>query len=116
LREAKRIAQRLAEVAELDGRFSLDGGSKQWDENSLSRREALVAELGEICRSHPMLAVESLGQFEAMLKRTRSIEIEIRSERNRLTLALHEAETNLKQLSAFGERMPGDSKLLNRLA
>lgn len=114
--ESKRIAQGLAEIAELDGSFCLGGAVQQWDEASLARREALVAELGEICRTSPLLAAESQGQFEAMLERTRSIERQIRSERNQLALALQEAETNLKQLGAFRDRMPGDAKLVNRLA
>jgi hypothetical protein len=123
LREAKRIAQGLEEIAELDSRFSRCEAAKQWDEPvqqwdeaSLSRREALVAELAEICRSHPALAAESFALFEAMLERTRLIERQIRAERNQAVCALQEAETNLKQLGAFGDRIPRDAQLLNRLA
>ncbi len=114
--EAKRIAQGLAEVAEIDRRFSLGGAIEQWDHASLSRREMLVAELGNLCQSHPMLAAESQELFEAMLERTRSIEQQIRSERNQVALELQAAESNLKQLGAFEDRMPRDAKLLNRLA
>ena len=116
MREAKRIAQGLAEVAELDRRLCKGGVIEHWNQTSLSRREALVAELGEICRLHPLLAVKSQRLFEELFERTRAIELQIRSERNQLALALQEAETNLKQLGAFGDRTPGDAKLVNRLA
>ena len=114
--EAKRIAQGLAEVAEIDRRCSRGGAIEQWDDASLSRREALVADLVKLCQSHPMLAAESQELFGAMLERTRLIERQIRSERNQVAVELQAAESNLKQLGAFEARIPGDAKLLNRLA
>ncbi len=116
MREAKWIANGLAELAELDGRFCLSGALQQWDEASLAKREALVAELGEICRLHPLVAAESQVQFEALLVRTRTIAHQIRAERNQVARTMQEVETNLKQLGAFRDGMPADAKLLNRLA
>ncbi len=110
------VERRLAEIAELDGGHDAGGVLEQWDEVSLARREALVAELAEICRSSPMLAGESQSLIEATLERTREIERQIRAERNRFVLALQETETSLKQLGAFGGRMPADAKLFDRLA
>ncbi len=120
--EAKRIAEGLAEIAELDSRFLRGEAAQQidavqqWDEASLARREELVAELAAICRSHPVLAAESHALFKAMLERTRAIERQIRAERNQAVWGLQEAETNLKQLGAFGDRIPRDAQLLDRLA
>jgi hypothetical protein len=89
---------------------------QHWDEQTLARREALVGELGELCRVEPLLAVESHAGFVAMLERTERIGAQLREERSGIAQALYEAETSLRQLGAFGDRASADATLVNRLA
>lgn len=111
----------LAELAEIDGE-SLAAGEgqqwgerQQWDEQSLARREVLVGELGELCRSNPQVAVESHALLLALLERTVRIEAQLRQERSGIVQLLQETETHLKQLGAFGNRVSVDATLVDRL-
>ena len=113
---ANRIEAALGEVAELDGEHFAVGATQLWDEHSLAKREVLVGELGELCQSDPQVAVESYALFVAMLERTAKIEAQLRQERSEIVQALQHAETSLRQLGAFEDRISADATLVNRLA
>ncbi len=112
---ANRIKAALQEVAEVDGQYFAVGAKQLWDERSLARREVLVEELRELCETDPQVAVESHSLFVAMLERTAKIEAQLRQERSEIVQALQHAETSLKQLGAFGDRISADATLVNRL-
>ena len=100
----------------VDGGCNAGDAMQQWDELTLARREALVEEVGKLCQAEPLIAVESYAGFVAMMERTLRIQGQLREERSAIAQALHETETSLRQLGAFGERAGADATLLNRLA
>ncbi|MCX6609695.1 MAG: hypothetical protein NTW74_02465 [Acidobacteria bacterium] len=113
---AKRIEAALEEIAALDHECMAGVPVQRWDAQTLARREALVGEVGELCQAEPLVAAGSYAGFVAMLERTERIEEQLREERSTIAQALIEAETSLRQLGAFGERVSADATLLNRLA
>ncbi len=106
----------LERIADLDRQSFFAVEDLDFDESGLKQREALVCELGQLCRLDVDAGIACLAEIEAMLERTIQFEQRILVRRGEIAQALRAAETELRQLRSFGEPAAADATLLNRLA